>query len=153
MRTIGALFLTLSAVTPASSVFVIVPGVITQAGTGAFYSLIIGAFVGIAMAFVYAELASAFPLSGGEYALTGRALGPLSGFLIMGTNAFNTTIQVSALAVGAAPYLEAVAPGLDPIAVGIVITLGATFMAIFDIRTNAWITGVWMAAKVCTRGR
>ena len=101
MRMMGALFLTLSAVTPASSVFVIVRGVISQAGTGAFYSLIIGALIGIAMALVYAELASAFPHSGGEYALTGRSLGPMHGFLIMGINAFNTTISVSALAVGA----------------------------------------------------
>ena len=148
MRMVGALFLTLSAITPASSVFVIVPGVISQAGTGAFYSLIIGALVGVAMAFVYAELASAFPLSGGEYALIGRALGPFSGFLIMGTNAFNTTIQVSALSVGAAPYLAPVMPNADPVLLGIAITILATLMSIFDIRTNAWITGVFLAIEV-----
>ena len=40
MRVVGATLLTLSSITPASSVFVIVPGVFQQAGTGAFVSMV-----------------------------------------------------------------------------------------------------------------
>jgi amino acid transporter len=65
MRTLGALLITLSSITPASSVFIIGPGVVQQAGTGAFLSFIFAAVVGIFTAFIYGELASAFPLAGG----------------------------------------------------------------------------------------
>ena len=47
MRVIGALLLTLSAVTPASSVFIIVPQVFAQAGTGAFVSMAITALLSL----------------------------------------------------------------------------------------------------------
>jgi amino acid transporter len=148
MRLIGALLLTLSAVTPASSVYVIVPGIIQQAGTGALLSLAGGAMTAIAMAFVYAELASAFPIAGGEYSMIGRALGPWAGFLIMAVSGVNTTVATAALAVGTAPYLESIAPGLDPIATGIAVNLGATVLGVLNIRTNAWITGLFLLTEV-----
>src|SRR2546428_660323 len=84
LRVLGALLITLSAITPASSVFIIAPGVMQQAGTGAIWSFLAAGVVGVFMAFVYAELASAFPLTGGEYAIVGRTLGRLPGFMIMG---------------------------------------------------------------------
>ena len=74
MRIVGTLLLTLSSVTPASSVFVIVPGVIQEAGTGALLSMIVAALLSFPIAFVYAELASAFPIAGGEYCMLGRTL-------------------------------------------------------------------------------
>ena len=82
LRTLGTLLITLSAISPASSVFIIAPGVISGAGTGAFYSFVAAAVVGVFMAFVYAELASAFPLAGGEYAIVTRTLGRLPGFAV-----------------------------------------------------------------------
>ena len=51
LRVFGAMLLTLSAVTPASSVFVIVPTVITQAGTGAFLAMLAGAALSVPTAF------------------------------------------------------------------------------------------------------
>jgi hypothetical protein len=38
MKLFGALLITLSSLTPASSVFIIVPGIVEQAGTGALIS-------------------------------------------------------------------------------------------------------------------
>src|ERR1700680_3215157 len=84
MRIVGTLLLTLSSVTPASSVFVIVPGVIQQAGTGALLSMVAAALLSFPIAFVYAELASAFPIAGGEYCMLGRTLGPAWGFAMLG---------------------------------------------------------------------
>jgi hypothetical protein len=43
LHVLGTLLITLSAVTPASSVFIIVPGVIALAGTGALWSFIVAA--------------------------------------------------------------------------------------------------------------
>jgi len=66
MKMIGCLLITLSSVTPASSIFIIVPGVVEQAGSGALISFAAAAFVSLLTAYVYAELASAFPLTGGN---------------------------------------------------------------------------------------
>src|ERR1700761_9627692 len=84
MRGLGNLLITLSVSTPASSVFTVVPGLLLAGGSGAFLSMLLAALVGLFMAFVYAELSSAFPLAGGEYAIVGRVMGPLPGFIVMG---------------------------------------------------------------------
>jgi len=148
MRTTGVLFLTLSAVTPASSVFVIVPGIIQQAGTGAFIAMAAAAVVALAMAFVYAELASAYPLAGGEYAMMGRALGPFVGFVFMGMFVIGSTLPPAILALGASTYLTAIWPAAPsvPIAVGIMAT--ATLFGILNIRLNAWVTGLFLLVEV-----
>ena len=54
----GVLFLTLSVATPVSSLFVIVPGMLQVAGTGAVWAVLLAALVCVATAYVYAELAS-----------------------------------------------------------------------------------------------
>lgn len=148
MRTTGVLFLTLSAVTPASSVFVIIPGIIQQAGSGAFLAMSVAALVALAMAFVYAELASAWPLAGGEYAMMGRALNPLIGFAFMGMYLIGATLPQAILALGASTYLADIWPGAPsvPIAVGIMIL--ATGSGILNIRLNAWVTGLFLAVEV-----
>src|SRR5271168_3026418 len=87
MRVVGALLLTLSAITPASSVFVIVPLVFAQAGTGAFVSMAITALLSLPVAYVYAELSSAFPIAGGEYSMVGKTLGPGAGFATLALTA------------------------------------------------------------------
>ncbi len=61
MRSPRALLLTLSSITPASSVFVIVPGVVTQAGTGAFLSMAAAALLAVPIAFIYANSPPPFP--------------------------------------------------------------------------------------------
>jgi len=148
MRVTGALLLTLSAVTPASSVFVIIPGIIQQAGTGAFIAMAAAAVVALAMAFVYAELASAYPLAGGEYAMLGRAMGPLVGFAFMGMYIVGSTLPPAILALGASTYLTAIWPQAQsvPIAVGIMAT--ATAFGILNIRVNALVTGAFLAIEV-----
>ena len=148
MKVIGALLLTLSAVTPAASVYVIIPGIIQQAGTGAFIALAAAALVGLAMAFVYAELASAWPLAGGEYAILGRTLGPAVGFVFMGMNTVGSTLAPAVLSLGASAYVAAVWPGLAPVPVAIAIIAAATLLGILNIRTNAKVTGLFLLIEV-----
>src|SRR5437899_12526381 len=83
LNAFGTLMLVLSAATPASSVFIIMPGVIALAGSGAFLSCAAAAVIGLFMAFVYAELSSAYPTAGGEYTMVGRTLGRFWGFVTL----------------------------------------------------------------------
>ena len=69
----GNIAITVSAVTPASSVFIIIPFIILAAGTGAFLALVFAAIIGVFMAFCWGELSAAFPIAGGDYALVWHA--------------------------------------------------------------------------------
>ena len=148
MRVIGALLLTLSAATPASSMFVIVPGVITQAGTGAFLSMLAAALLAVPIAFVYAELSSAFPIAGGEYCMVSRTVGHGSGFAALGLTVAGNMLAPAVLALGASNYIAVVIPNLDQITVAIAIIAVTTLLGILHIRTNAWITGIFLLLEL-----
>ena len=148
MKAFGVLMLTMSAITPASSAFVIIPGIVQQAGTGALISLAAAALVATAMAFVYAELASAWPLAGGEYAMAGRTLGPFAGFVLMGSIAVASNLAPAVLALGASAYLTTVWPGAPPVPIACAILGLATLSGILNVRLNAWVTGAFLLVEV-----
>lgn len=148
MKLLGALFLTLSSITPAGSVFIMAPGVVQQAGTGAFLSFAIAAVINIFTAFTYAELSSAFPLTGGEYTIVGRLLGPLAGFIILGLNIATLIFTASVVALGLGPYLSVIVPGLSPVAAGMGCILFTTLCGVLNIRTNALVTGLFLIIEM-----
>lgn len=148
MKVFGALFLTLSAATPASSVFVIVPDVVSQAGTGALLSMAAAAVIAVLVAQVYAELGSAFPFSGGEYAIVARTIGPLAGFVVLGLNLVNTLLATAVLALGVSEYLGRAIPELQPIPTAVAVVVGATLLGVLNIRTNALVTGLFVAVEL-----
>jgi amino acid transporter len=152
MRVMGVLLLTLSGVTPASSVFVGVPEVISEAGTGALISMIIGALLVAPIACVYAELSSAFPIAGGEYALVGRTIGPAPGFAILGLTVAVNMLSPAVLALGVAANLAPIFPGFDPTWTAEAIVAATTLLGVLHIRTNAWVTGVFLALELLALG-
>jgi amino acid transporter len=145
---VGVLFLTLSVATPASSVFVIIPGMLQVAGTGALWAMLLAGLVCVATAFIYAELSSAWPVAGGEYIAVARTLGPLPGFVMLGVNVFNNLLFPPVAALGVSAVLAMVVPGLPAIPVAITIVAGATLVAVLEIRVNAWITGIFLLVEV-----
>jgi amino acid transporter len=148
LRTLGTLLITLSAISPASSVFIIAPGVLAGAGTGAFLSFAAAAVVGVFMAFVYAELASAFPLAGGEYAIVARTLGRLPGFAVLGLMIITQVLIVAVIALGVGTYLAVLWPGLPGPAVAAATCVLAAVVGVFDIKLNAWVTGIFLAIEI-----
>ncbi|MER7208095.1 APC family permease [Streptosporangium sp. NPDC000239] len=148
LKLLGTLFITLSAISPASSVFIIAPGVIGQAGSGAFTAFLVAGVVGIFMAFVYAELGSAYPLSGGEYAIVARTFGRLPGFVVLGLFMVTQLLIIAVIALGVGTYLAVIFPGLHAPTVAAVTTVVATVLAVFDIKLNAWVTGVFLAIEM-----
>lgn len=145
---VGVLFLTLSVTTPASSVFVIIPGMMQVAGTGAVWAMILAGVVCVATAYVYAELSSAWPVAGGEYVAVTQTLGPLAGFVMLGVNVFNNLFFPPVAGLGISAVLSTIYPGLPtvPIAVGVV---GLSMLvALLQIRVNAWLTGLFLLTEV-----
>lgn len=150
-RTLGpvaVLLLTLSAATPASSLFAIVPGMLQVAGSGALIAMLLGALVCIGTAFVYAELSSAWPVAGGEYVMVARTLGPLPGFVILGVNVFNNILFPPVVALGIADVLGTMLTGLPRVPVALGVMALSTAVGILNIRVNAWLTGVFLAVEI-----
>jgi amino acid transporter len=144
----GILFLTLSAITPASSLFIVAPDLLKTAGTGALWAMMIAGIVGVATAYIYAELSSAWPIAGGEYVMVARTLGPLAGFVILGVNAVNSLIFPAVVGLGLANVLATLLPWLPPIPVAIAVVVACTLVSILHIRLNAWVTGFFLAIEL-----
>ncbi|MCB5946044.1 APC family permease [Acidocella sp. KAb 2-4] len=148
MKILGTLLITLSAVSPASSVFIIIPGIVQTAGSGAFLSMILAAVIGVCMSLVYAELASAFPLTGGEYAIVGRLVGPLAGFIVLGVNTLSSILIPAVFALGLSSYLTVLFPHLEAVPTAVVSVILATLISTLNIRSNAVITGTFLVIEV-----
>lgn len=144
----GVLFLTLSVVSPASSVFIIVPGMLQAAGTGAVWAVALAGLICVATAFIYAELSSAWPVAGGEYVAVANTMGPLAGFVMLGLNVFNNLLFPPAIALGVSDILASIAPGLPAVPLAMAIIGGATLVALLRIRTNALLTGLFLLVEV-----
>lgn len=151
---IGNIAITVSAVTPASSVFIIIPFIILTAGTGAFLALVFAAIIGIFMAFCWGELSAAFPIAGGDYALVwhafkgpwarlGNALSFATFALMLNSIAFIPAV----IALGTAQYIQNVVV-VDTRIAGAVVCLIAAVVGILRIRTNAIVTGIFLVIEL-----
>jgi len=152
MRRAGALLITVSGVTPAASVFIMGQEVIHQAGTGALVCFVVAGLLGVTTAFVYAELSSAFPLTGGEYSMIGQAMGPVWGFMALGLNLFGGALGQAVTALGLADYLSVVFPGLPAVPIALAVTAATTFVTLLNVRLNARITGVFLLVELAALG-
>jgi amino acid transporter len=150
MRRAGNLLITISAITPAASVFIMGQQVVQQAGTGAILCFIGAGLLALATAYVYAELSSAIPLTGAEYSMLGHAIGPSWGFMALGLNLFGGSVSLAVMALGLADYLGVVFPGVPAVPVALAVTLATTLITVLNIRVNAKITGAFLLVELAT---
>jgi amino acid transporter len=154
LRVLGNVMITLSSITPASSVFIIIPAILLGVGTGSFLALLFAALVGVFMAFCWGELCAAYPIAGGDYAVVwhafkGRAK-PLAGPVSMVLFALwiDTIVFIPAvIALGTAQYLGVVWTVNTKVA-GAVVMLLAAGLAILRVRVNAVLTGVMLGIEM-----
>jgi amino acid transporter len=151
---LGSIAVTLSAITPAASVFVIAPVALIIAGSGSFLAFVLAAIVSLFMAFCWAELGNSYPIAGGDYPLVwhsfkGRSsplAGPLS-FITFALYVDFMTFVPATIALGAGTYFGVVA-NVDPRYVGAVIMVIAAAVATRKIRFNAVVTSVFLAIEL-----
>jgi amino acid transporter len=67
----GTVMIVVSAVTPAGAVWVIAQVILQNQGSGAFWTMIAAAIVGIGMCYCWAELGAMYPIAGGDYSSNG----------------------------------------------------------------------------------
>ncbi|MYR44841.1 APC family permease [Streptomyces sp. SID5910] len=144
---VGGTLLTLSCVTPASTLFVVVPDLFGSLGTATALTIAIGSLLCIAVAFCYSELGTMIPSAGGEYAMVSTMAGRLAGWLVFVLSLLVVMIVPPVIAMGTADYLEPIVH-LDPSIAGAGVMVLATLAGLLDLRANAWITGVFLVLEV-----
>ncbi|WP_030934810.1 APC family permease [Streptomyces sp. NRRL S-646] len=144
---VGGTLLTLSCVTPASTLFVVVPDLFGSLGTATALTIAIGSLLCIAVAFCYSELGTLIPSAGGEYAMVSTMAGRLAGWLVFVLSLLVVMIVPPVIAMGTADYLAPVVH-LDPALAGAGVMLLATLAGLLDLRANAWITGIFLVLEV-----
>ncbi|QIH08251.1 MULTISPECIES: APC family permease [unclassified Pseudomonas] len=141
--------ITVSAVTPASSVFVIAPFAIHQAGSGVFLAFVMAGLLALMFAFCYAELGRAHNSAGGEYVYAKRVFGGLAGYATFLTVLVMLLFIPPVLATGAATYLNnALGTQYDSQTVALAIVTCSYLLGILNIKLNAWITGTCLLLEV-----
>ncbi|MFE4973748.1 APC family permease [Kitasatospora sp. NPDC056651] len=148
---VGGTLLTLSCVTPASTLFVIVPELFSSIGSATALTIAIGTVLCVAVAFCYSELGTLIPSAGGEYAMVGTLAGRLMGWLVFVLSLIVVMIVPSVIALGTADYLAPVMH-LDKAMTGAAVMLAATLAGLLDLRANAWITGIFLVLEVIAAG-
>ncbi|MFB8281353.1 APC family permease [Nocardia colli] len=142
------ILITLSSVTPASSVFIIIPSILLAAGGASVLTLAIAAVASVFIGLCYAELSAAYPITGGEYTWAARLLGRPIGFALFALTLVNGVLIISVIALGTGDYLGVAIPQLGGKWVGIGVIVVTTGIAILNIKANAWVTGVFLFIEV-----
>ncbi|GAA3653837.1 APC family permease [Nocardioides ginsengisoli] len=142
----AAILLTISCITPASSLFIIVPTLLAAQGSGVVLTILAGVVVSIGVGACYAELGTRTPSSGGEYAMVTHTLGRRLGWLTFVLTAATLVVIPPVIALGTADYLAPIVH-LDRAATGAVVMLVATGTAILDIKANAVVTSAFLAVE------
>ncbi|MGL6234195.1 MAG: APC family permease [Segniliparus sp.] len=143
-----AVLITLSAITPASSVFVIVPSVLLAAGGASVLVMLAAAGLCVAVGLCYAELAARYPIAGGEYTWAARLLGRTAGFAAFVLTMSTGLLVIAVVALGAGDYLGVAVPGLGGKWIGVAVIAATTVLALAHIRANAWVTGAFLLVEV-----
>ncbi|WP_063774276.1 APC family permease [Streptacidiphilus rugosus] len=147
LKVFGAVLLTLSCVTPASSLFIVVPPLLQQLGSGAVLSLLVAAVLSLGVGLCYAELGTLVPSAGGEYSIVGQLLGRPIGWLVFVISLVSLVVIPPIIALGTAGYLASVVDVNASVA-GAVVMLLAVVVGVLDIKSNALITGVFLGIEV-----
>jgi APA family basic amino acid/polyamine antiporter len=110
---------------------------------------IVGGVAALSGALAYAELAVAFPRSGGEYNFLSRIYHPALGFMagwISATVGFAAPVALAAMAFG--EYFAGVVPGAPPLLVGLAVAWGVTLIHLSGARPGTTFQNVSTLIKV-----
>ncbi len=110
---------------------------------------IVGGVVAICGAFCYAELATMFPRSSGEYNFLRRIYHPAFGFVagwLSATVGFAAPIALAAMAFGI--YFKSIIPGVPPLLLGFCVTWLAALVHLGGVKLGGAYHNIWTALKL-----
>jgi len=143
----GAVMLTLSCVTPASSLFIVVPPLLMSLGSGTVLALLIAAVLSLGVGLCYAELGTLVPSAGGEYSIVGQLLGRPIGWLVFVISLVSLMVIPPIIALGTSDYISSLVT-VDPRVAGAVVMALSVAVGVLDIKSNALVTGVFLGIEM-----
>ena len=144
----GVIVLTLSVLSPGVSIFVSGGTIVQQAGTAAIAAFLLGSLICYCQTSMAAELGSAYPTAGYDYAAIGHAVGDWAGGTTYIANLFTLPLFLNTSAVGIAIYLRPLFPSLDENLVTYVTVATCTVLAMLNIRSGEMITGLFLLIEI-----
>jgi amino acid transporter len=144
----GVIVLTLSVLSPGVSIFVSGGTIVQQAGSGAVVAFLIGACINYFQTSMSAELGSAYPTSGFDYAAIGHAMGDWAGAVNYLASLLDFPLFLNTSAVGIAIYLRPLFPELNDNVVTFATIAVCTALAMLNIRSSERITGLFLLIEV-----
>jgi APA family basic amino acid/polyamine antiporter len=110
---------------------------------------VVGGVVALCGALSYAELAAAFPRSGGEYNYLSRVFRPAAGFLagwVSATVGFAAPIALAAMAFG--EYFRGVVPGAPALLLGVLVTSAVSLVHLIGVEQGSRLQNISTFLKV-----
>lgn len=138
-RAIGAVItvgVAVGCVSPIAATFINVPVLISSLGTYLLPEYIISAVIALALAYIYSELGSIYPLAGGLYSVGLKVLGKPMGFMTLLVYLVQAVFIPAAVALGAATYANLLVPGIPVTAWAIIFMALAGLLAMSGIRAS-----------------
>ena len=122
-----------------AGIFVLIGPLAFKSGSALWVTFLLASIPALFMCFTAAQVGSALPVSGANYVLISRTMGPFWGFMTVWTILITTMIGVPLIAYGFAEYLSFFIEGLDPMWTAIVIVLLFGGVNLLGIRFMGWI--------------
>ncbi len=148
LSTFGVLMLTLSCLSPAFSIYGVAADILQHAGGAAAGLFIVAIGAAVIWAMVYAELGSAYPCAGGDYAGIAAILGPCAGFVALTIWAVIAGPAAAFEAQVVATYVQDLIPGFPHGLITGVGLMAAALIALMAVRSSALVTGLFLAVEM-----
>ena len=144
----GVLVLTLSVLSPGVSIFVSGGTILQEAGSAAIAAFLLGTLINYCQTSMAAELGSAYPTAGYDYAAVGYAIGDWAGGTTYIAGLFTLPLFLNTSAVGIAIYLKPLFPSLNEDLITYITVAVCTALAMLNIRSSERITGLFLLIEV-----
>ncbi len=145
---VGMATLTLIGYVIGPAIFVLPGQLAPSTGPGLFLAYILAVIPAIFACVVTAEVANAFPTSGGGYVAVSRVLSPFWGFMMVWTVIISVGVGVPLLAYGFAQYLAYFIPGLNLTATALAVVVVFTAINMLGITLAEWIQAAMVIEMV-----
>ena len=145
---VGMATLTLIGYVIGPAIFILPGQLAPSTGPGLFLAYILAVIPAIFACVVTAEVANAFPTSGGGYVAVSRVLSPLWGFIMVWTVIISVGVGVPLLAYGFAQYLAYFLPGLNLTATALAVVVVFTAINMLGITLAEWVQAAMVIEMV-----
>jgi amino acid transporter len=142
--------LVLAAAAPAVTVFIYVPVLFFVVGSFSFVATLIGTVIAFGVALCYAEVTTAYPFSGAEYAVVGRAVNKGLGFVLFAVMMVFYVLLTATYCYGFGLEVQTIWTSAPVRIMGLAVLAVATFISFFRVRMGSYVTMALVALELVT---